>query len=102
MQSTLKSVCPRPVHSRAWALAVVGALLFTGLVTFTAPAAAQDVTPHRAAAASTVPTCPGIGVPANGPRMLQDEHGGAASELALQINALICSANDGATIDIKS
>jgi hypothetical protein len=34
--------------------------------------------------------------------MLQDEHGGAASELALQINALICSADDGATIDVKS
>ncbi len=74
---------------------IAAALVLSG---WAATADAQ-VQPH---ATRAVPTCPGIGVPSNGPRMLQDEHGGAESELARGINALICSAADGATIDIKS
>jgi hypothetical protein len=81
----------------------VAALLAT-LIGYAPAAAAQAVkrpgTSHKKAV--PVPTCPGVGWPGNGPHMLQDDHQGAASELARGIDALICSAADGATIDIKS
>jgi len=83
----------RAVRDNIRAVVLVAALLLTGYAVSIAPPAAQ---------AASVRDCPGIGLPPNGPRMMQDEHGGAGSQLALGINALICSADDGATIDIKS
>ncbi len=83
---------------RAKILVLVSALLFS-TVTIALPARAGSAQP---AAASAVPNCLALGSISSGPHMLEDPHSNEGSELARGINALICSAADGATIDIKS
>lgn len=87
---------------RAKILSLIIAVMVGVLAGIAAPAQAAPAQSQMQHAARPAHSCAGIGRMGSGPHMWQDEHGGANSQLARGMAALICSAGDGATIDIKS